>query len=247
MRKLTMIAGAALLLAACNSQSNSSDASSTAKDSTQAANDGWVSLFDGKTTAGWHKYGGGPVGSAWKVADSAIYLDTTDKKDWQINNGGDIISDSEYTNFDLKLEWKIAKNGNSGIMFLVHEDSAKYKWPWNSGPEMQVLDNEGHPDGKIEKHHAGDLYDLIASTKPSAKPVGEWNQVEIKCLDGKLDLYLNGENVVSTTLWDDNWKKLIAGSKFKDMPGFGTFKTGHIALQDHGNTVWFRNIMIKKL
>jgi hypothetical protein len=245
MRKLTMIAGAALLLAACNSQSGSTP--TITKDSTQTANDGWVSLFDGKTTAGWHKYGGGPVGAAWKVADSSIYLDTTDKKDWQIDNGGDIVSDSEYSNFDLKLEWKIAKNGNSGIMFYVHEDSAKYKWPWNSGPEMQVLDNEGHPDGKIEKHHAGDLYDLIASTKQSAKPVGEWNQVEIKCLDGKLDLYLNGENVVSTTLWDDNWKKLIAGSKFKDMPGFGTFKTGHIALQDHGNTVWFRNIMIKKL
>lgn len=209
--------------------------------------DGWELLFDGKTTNGWHKYGGNPVGSAWKVADGTLYLDTAIKTGWQVKDGGDIVSDQDFENFDLKLEWKLAKNGNSGIMFYVHEDSAKYTYPWNTGPEMQILDNEGHPDGKIEKHHAGDLYDLIASSKPSAKPIGEWNQAEVKCVDGKLDLYLNGENVVSTTMWDDNWKKLVAGSKFATMADFGTYKKGKIALQDHGNEVWFRNVMIKRL
>jgi hypothetical protein len=208
---------------------------------------GWVSLFDGKTTNGWHKYGGAAAGAAWKVADGALYLDTSMKSSWQIANGGDIVTDKEYENFDLKLEWKISPGGNSGVMFNVHEDSVKYKYPWNTGPEMQVLDNERNEDGKIYKHHAGDLYDLIACKKETVKPVGEWNQVEIKILNGKLDLYLNGENVVSTTMWDDNWNKLVAGSKFKSMPGFGTFKKGRISLQDHGFMVWFRNIMIKEL
>ncbi|MFI5185993.1 MAG: DUF1080 domain-containing protein [Chitinophagales bacterium] len=208
---------------------------------------GWVSLFDGKTTNGWHKYGGSTIGAAWTVSDGNLYLDTSAKKGWQIANGGDIVTDKEYENYDLKLEWKISKGGNSGIMFNVHEDSLKYKYPWNTGPEMQVLDNERNEDGKIYKHHAGDLYDLIPCKKETVKPVGEWNQAEIKVVNGKLDLFLNGENVVSTRMWDDNWNKLVASSKFKSMPGFGTFKKGHISLQDHGFMVWFRNIMIKEL
>jgi hypothetical protein len=209
--------------------------------------DGWQLLFDGESTKGWHKYGGKPVGSAWKIADGAIYLDTTIKENWQIKDGGDIVTDDEFENFHLKLEWKIAKDGNSGIMFYVHEDTAKYKWPWETAPEMQVLDNNGHPDAKILKHRAGDLYDMISCSKETVKPYGEWNLAEVKCVNGKLDFYLNGENVVSTTIWDDNWKKMVAGSKFVKMPDFGTYKKGKIALQDHGNTVWYRNVMIRKL
>jgi len=110
--------------------------------SSQAQANGWVSLFDGKSVNGWHKYGGAAAGTAWKVADGALYLDTSMKSSWQIANGGDIVTDKEYENFDLKLEWKISPGGNSGIMFNVHEDSVKYKYPWNTGPEMQVLDNE---------------------------------------------------------------------------------------------------------
>jgi hypothetical protein len=181
------------------------------------------------------------------VADGALYLDTTNKKDWQIEQGGDIVSDSAYDNFHLKLEWKIAKDGNSGIIFYIHEDTAKYEWPWHTGPEMQVLDNNGHPDSKIIKHRAGDLYDLISCSKETVKPAGEWNLAEIKSLNGKLELFLNGENVVTTQLWDDAWKKLVAGSKFKAYPDFGTYKKGKIGLQDHGNMVWYRNVMIRKL
>ncbi len=209
--------------------------------------DGWQLLFDGQSLNSWHKYGGKPVGSAWKIADGTFYLDTTVKVDWQIKDGGDIVSNDEFENFHLKLDWKIAKDGNSGIMFYVHEDTAKYKWPWETAPEMQVLDNEGHPDAKIPKHRAGDLYDLITVSKETVKKYEEWNMAEIKCVNGKLDFYLNGENVVSTTLWDANWKKLVAGSKFVKMPDFGTYKKGKIALQDHGNTVWYRNVMIKRL
>lgn len=207
--------------------------------------DAYQLLFDGETFSGWHKYGGGAVGSAWKIADGALYLDIDAKKDGQ--GGGDIVTDDEFENFDLKLEWKIAKGGNSGIMFYVHEDKA-YQYPWETGPEMQVLDNIDAGDNKKENHLAGTLYDLIGTaTVSKPKPVGEWNQAEIKALNGKLDLYLNGVNTASTILWDDNWKKLVAGSKFKAMPGFGTYKKGRIALQDHGNMVSFRNIMIRRL
>ncbi len=209
--------------------------------------EGWELLFDGASTKGWHKYGNSPVGAAWKIADGNLYLDASNKKDWQIKDGGDIVTDNEYENFELKLDWKIDTSGNSGIIFYIHEDSVKYEWPWHTGLEMQVLDNNGHPDAKIIKHRAGDLYDLISSSKETVKPALEWNQVRIKSLNGKLDLYLNDENVVSTTLWDDNWKKLVAGSKFKAMPDFGTYKKGKIGLQDHGNVVWFRNIMIRNL
>ncbi len=131
--------------------------------------------------------------------------------------------------------------------FNVNEDPVKFPNTYNSGPEMQVLDNDGHPDAKIHKHRAGDLYDIIPCNKETVKPYGEWNTAEIIADKGNLKLILNGVEVVATTMWDDNWKKLVAGSKFKSMPGFGTFKKGHIALQDHGDEVWYRNIVIKPL
>ena len=241
--------------AADKSSSTSTDSSSTARKTDTAASSSaapaaseWTSLFDGKTLSGWHTYGRTTVGSAWQVDSGAIHLTAPKKmKEFQNSEGGDIVTNDSYENFDLKLEWKISPKGNSGIIFLVNEDTSKYKYTWNTGPEMQVLDNNGHPDGKIKKHRAGDLYDLISSSTEPVKPVGEWNQAEIKVDNGKLDLSLNGTNVVSTTLWDDNWNKLVAGSKFKDMPGFAKSHSGKIALQDHGNEVWYRNIQIKKL
>lgn len=212
--------------------------------SEKANADGWVKLFDGKTTKGWHTYNGEGVGEAWKVENGALHLDAAAKKSGA--KGGDLVSDEEFGNFDLKYEWKIAPKGNSGLIFYVNEDK-KYEAPYFTGLEMQVVDNEGHPDGKLIKHQAGDLYDLVSSSKKMAKPVGGWNKAEIKCVNGKLDLYLNGVNTVSTMLWDDNWKKMVAGSKFKQWADFGTNKKGHIDLQDHGDEVWYRNIMVKKL
>jgi len=207
---------------------------------------GWELLFDGVSTKGWHTFNKSEAGSAWKIENGELYLDNTKKDGWQTAGGGDIVTDKEYKNFDLKLEWKISEGGNSGIIFYVQEDG-KHDYTWQTGPEMQVVDNEKHPDGKLIKHQAGDLYDLISCSKKTVKPAGEWNQVEIISKDGSLDLFLNGEKVVSTTLWNDAWKKLVAGSKFNEMPDFGKFTSGKIALQDHGDKVFYRNIRIKEL
>ncbi len=214
--------------------------------SEQEKNDGWKLLFDGQTFNGWHSYGRADIGPLWKVNDSSLFLDADQKKALSFNGDDYLLTNEDYDNFDFKVDWKISQNGNSGIIFYVKEDSAKYNVPYKTGLEYQVLDNNGHHDAKIIKHRAGDLYDLVTS-KETVKPAGEWNHAEIVSNKGKLDFYLNGEHTLSTTLWDDNWRSMVAASKFKDMPDFGTFKSGKISLQDHGNNVWFKNIRIKKL
>ena len=245
MYKISVIFFAIAIISGCSSTKvTSMDSLNTL--SKKEIKNGWQLLFDGQTTRGWHTYAKQTAGKIWRVEDGTLRMDTTIKKAAPAE-GGDLVTDEEFDNFHLKLEWKISKNGNSGIIFYVKEDPIKYKESYFTGPEMQVLDNAGHPDGKIYKHHAGDLYDLIPSTKDASKPVGEWNQAEIIANQGKLDFYLNGEHVVSTTMWDDNWRKMVAASKFKAWPDFGTFKKGRIDLQDHGNDVWYRNIKIKKL
>lgn len=208
-----------------------------------SAQKGFTKIFDGKTTKGWHTYGKSTVTDRWKVEDGAIHFNVNADK----SQSGDLVTDNEYSNFHLKYDWKISPKGNSGLIFYVHEDPVKYHQTYSTGLEMQVLDNDGHPDGKILKHRAGDLYDLIKSSSEPVKPVGQWNTAEIICKDGKLEQYLNGVKVVSTTLWDDNWKSLVAGSKFAKWENWGTFKSGKIALQDHGDEVWYKNILIKKL
>ena len=241
-------AGLALvgMLASCASPKSEEAESTTSEETAAAPAEEWIPLFDGQTFNGWSKYGGGEVGKAWKIENGEIYLDAANKDGWQTGDGGDIITTEEFENFHFKCDWKIAPNGNSGIIFLVNE-SSEYDYPWQTGPEMQVLDNEGHPDAKIISHRAGDLYDLIVSIEETVKPAGEWNTAEIIVDQGNLELRLNGVAVVKTTLWTPEWEELIAKSKFKDMPGFGKYKKGKIALQDHGDVVHYRNIQIKKL
>lgn len=205
----------------------------------------WQVLFDGKTLDGWHSYGKPAAGTAWVVEDGLLHFNASAKKDGA--SGGDLVTNQEYENFHLQLEWKISENGNSGVIFYVHEDAQKYPETYNTGLEMQVLDNDGHPDGKIHKHRAGDLYDLIPCSKETVNPPGEWNKVDIISNKGHLELHLNGTMVVETTLWDANWKDLVAKSKFATMPGFSIHRKGKIALQDHGDEVWYRDIRIRRL
>lgn len=209
--------------------------------------DEWAPLFYGENTHDWHSYGKEKAGNAWKVKEGNLYLDASQKEEGKVKGGGDLLSNEEFEDFHLKLDWKIAAGGNSGVLFYVQEDPGQYGSSWQSGPEMQLLDNAGHPDGKIPKRRAGDLYDLIPAAEDAAKAVGEWNEVEIISRESTLNIFLNGLNVISTTLWGEGWHELILNSKFRDFPDFGTYRKGRIALQDHGDPVWFRNIRIRRL
>ncbi|HUX84566.1 MAG TPA: DUF1080 domain-containing protein [Chitinophagaceae bacterium] len=208
--------------------------------------EGWVQLFDGTDLKGWHSYLKNAPGSAWTVRNGSILLDTGVRNGYQVQGGGDLTTDGEYGNFDLRLQWNIQPCGNSGIIFYVHEDTA-YHETWNTGPEMQVLDSTCDPDQKSYLHHVGDIYDLIACNPQTAKPSGNWNDVEILSNQGHLQCFMNGTKVVDTHLWDAHWNMLIAKSKFRNMPHFGTYRKGHIALQDHGAMVWYRDIRIRNL
>lgn len=199
---------------------------------------GWRLLFNGTDFTGWKVYNAGPVAAPWSVADGAISL--------AAGSGTDIITEEEFGPFELSLEWKISPNGNSGIIYLVNESTA-LKNTYNSGPEMQVLDDAGHADGKIPSHQAGALYDFAPPLVAAAKPVGEWNQATVRFTGTSIEHWLNGQKVAETSYGDDAWKAKVAASKFKQWPAFGTFAKGHIALQDHGDPVWYRSIKIRPL
>lgn len=225
--------------------SSVSQTSSANKLNSKEQANGWKLLFDGTTKNGWHVFNNKSDGSAWKIADGALYLDPKAKGP-KGEGGGDIITEQEFENFHLMLEWKLDSGGNSGVIIQAQEDP-KYRYAWVTGPEIQIIDNDRHSDARNKKHRAGDLYDLVAAVPETVKPMGEWNLMEVVQNKGKLELFLNGTKVVETTQWDDNWSKLITESKFKTMPDFGKFRKGKISLQDHGNAVYFRNIKIQSL
>lgn len=210
--------------------------------------DGFVSIFDGKTTTGWRGYNKPAFPSeGWEVVDGTLHV--IGSGTGEAGNGGDIIFDKKLTNFELSLEWKISEGGNSGIFILGQEipNEPIYK----SSPEMQILDNEKHIDAKLGvngNRQAGSLYDLIPAVPQNTKPAGEWNQAGIIIYQGTVVFKSNGANVVEFHLWTEDWKKLVLNSKFKDWEWFlNPGKEGYIGLQDHGSDVWFRNIKLKEL
>lgn len=201
----------------------------------------WQLLFDGKTTTGWHSYLKPEAGPGWGAVDGTLQLDPS-----KPNSDGDIVTDKEYENFELSIDWNISVEGNSGIIFLVHEDPA-YGATYLTGPEYQLLDDAKAEDNKKPNHLAGSLYDIITPTKPAENPAGQWNHTVIRMKDGELTFWLNGVQTVKTKMWDDNWTQLVAASKFAKWKGFATFHKGHIALQNHGHHIEFKNIKIKEL
>lgn len=220
-----------------------------------AADSQWQSLFDGRNFGGWRNYGGEPGAIAgWVINDGMLELRPGDwfpwwRMVWAAISGagsGDLIYATEkFKDFELSLEWKIGTNGNSGIFYLVADET--HHSPWETGLEMQVLDNEGHPDGAITTHRAGDLYDLMAADPETVKPPGEWNQVLLRVQDNQIEHWLNGVKVVAIERGGEQWSRLLAASKFTEMPDFGRSDTGYIVLQDHGDPVWYRNIKVRKL
>ena len=229
-----------------STKSPCSSADNTLTDAEKAA--GWELLFDGKSINKFRNYKKQSIGKSWVVSDNSIHLNSVKKDDggWQAADGGDIITNESYKDFDLKLEWKISACGNSGVMFNVKE-ADNYDYVWLTGPEMQVLDNTCHPDTRFRTHRAGDLCDTTETKYLTVKPSGQWNKARIISKDGKVEFWLNGYKTVEFEMHTDEWKDMVAKSKFKDMPDFGTMEEGHISLQDHGDKVWYKNIKIRKL
>jgi hypothetical protein len=231
-------------LIACNNQDNSTKTTAMVNTADTLSKKGeWVSLFDGKTLNGWHGYNKTGEIKNWMIEDSAMVCLGAAEGD----TGGDIVTDKEFENFDLTWEWKITKGGNSGVMYHVMEHP-KYKAPYETGPEYQVIDDIGFP-GKLETwQQAGADYAMnVANDKKKLKPVGEWNSSRILFNNGHVEHWLNGEKVVEFQAWDEKWTKEKNEGKWKDFPDYGTFRKGKIALQDHGNKVYFRKIFIKEL
>lgn len=198
----------------------------------------WVVLFDGNSTDRWRGY----------------KRDAFPDKGWVIEGGAlktvvggdrvDLVTKDKYQNYELELEWRVSPGGNSGVIYNVSEDLTE---AWNTGPEMQVLDDSKHPDGKNPKTSSGSLYALIAPAKATLRPVGEFNKARLVVHGTHVEHWLNGKKVVEYEWGSDDVKKLIAASKFKEFPRFAGERGGHIVLQHHGEEAWFRNIRIREL
>lgn len=201
-----------------------------------SSNNDWTILFDGERVTGLRGYKEVGFPNSWEIVDGTLKTIP--------GYGVDLISVDIYNNFELELEWKVPEGGNSGIFYFATEEG---DYIWQSAPEMQVLDDKKHSDGKNTLTSAGALYAMIAPTKSVVNPVGEFNQVRIKVKDNHVEHWLNGTKVVEYEYQSDAMWDLVAKSKFNTMPLFAKASEGHIGIQgDHGE-IWYRNIRIRKL
>ena len=201
----------------------------------EEASSGWRLLFDGRTTAGWRGYQKQEMPAGWQVVDGALT---------RVGEAGDIITVDQFADFELALEWKILAGGNSGIFYRVTEEG---EYGYYSGPEMQVLDDAAHADGKSRLTSAGSAYGLYAAPAGVVRPAGEWNQVHIVVKGNHVEHWLNGQRVVSYELMSPEWEAKVKATKFAEWPQYGRAPRGHIALQDHGDWVAYRNIRIREM
>ena len=209
--------------------------------------EGWELLFNGKNFENWRKYNSDSMPANWAIENKTMKVFLGEDRDPGRGAGGDIIFDRKFKNFELSIDWKASKMANSGIFYNIREVPGKPIF--YAAPEIQILDNENATDNKIDTHLAGSLYDMLPADPKTVNPAGEWNTVVIKVKGGNVTHTMNGTEVVSYTLWTPEWDQLVENSKFKNFPGFteGISKEGYIGLQDHGYTVWFRNIKIREL
>ena len=244
MKKIVIIVSVALMMLACKKE-KSKEVLTPKKEITQKEeSQQWIILFDGSSFENWRGYLVEDMYPEWSIEDKAMVFTPNEK------GGKNIITKEKFTNFILSLEWKISEGGNSGIFWGVYEDE-KYAQPYNTGPEIQVLDNDKHPDAKAKPkyHQAGALYDLVQPKHDVCKPVGEWNTCVIKVDHTKNqgNVTLNGTVIVEFQVHGEKWDAMVANSKFRNSIDFGKYQTGHIGLQDHGDKVWYRNVKLKKL
>jgi hypothetical protein len=202
---------------------------------------GWKLLFDGKNTTGWHGYNLTGFPDCWTIEDKALTMTTTGAAESQ-----DIITNKVYKSYAFSVEFKMTKGANSGIIFQVAEDK-KYKFPYETGPEMQIIDQDNWPDKLEDWQILGANYAMYPPLVKPYKPLGEWNQILLVVDGNKVTQMLNGEVVVQYIKNSDEWTKLRNSGKWVDFPDWGKYDKGHISLQNHGTKVWFRNIKIKKL
>lgn len=216
--------------------------------SKEEKNEGWELLFNGKNFDGWRQCNGTEMPANWVIEDDAMKVFTgKGKKEGQGARGDILYPGKKFANFELAIDWKSSKKGNSGIFYYVKEVPGKPIY--FASPEVQVLDNVDASDNKVDSHLAGSLYDMIAADPKTVNPAGSWNTVVIKVKDGHVTHTMNGTEVVAYTLWTPEWDELVQNSKFKNFQGFtdGIAKEGYIGLQDHGYAIWFRNIKIREL
>ncbi|MBX7119647.1 MAG: DUF1080 domain-containing protein [Gemmatimonadaceae bacterium] len=197
----------------------------------------WVNLLEGGPAKHWRGYRMDSLPSAWAY-DAATGILTRTRM------GGDIITREQYTDFELEVEWKVGPKGNSGIFYHATEETAVI---YENAPEMQILDNAGHNDGKNTLTSAGANYALDAPVRDVSHPAGEWNAARIVVRGDHVEHWLNGERIVEYRLWTPEWTAKVKASKFAQWPPYGLARRGHIGLQEHGDVVQFRNLRIREL
>lgn len=249
MKTLSLICISLCLFVSCKNTSEKQTDETNLKSitmKTENAQQDWEILFDGTSFNGWHEYLSDSISDAWKIEDKAmVFTPPAERKGRALN----IVTDQSFTNFVLSLEWKISEGGNSGLFWGVQE-STDYPQPYETGAEIQILDDDRHPDAKNgTTHKAGSLYDMIAAPSGLVKPAGEWNhyELEVNHSTNLAKLSINGQHALSFPLHGEAWDQMVANSKFATWPAFAKAATGKIGLQDHGDKVWFRNIKIKRL